>query len=105
MRHLLILFGAAVLMAALVAGPGPSNAAPVPALKHAEQNNAVETVGYYRRRWRRGYPYWGPRAWGPRPYWGRGYGYWGGPRPYYGWGGWGPYRRGWGWGGWRGGYW
>lgn len=112
MRHLPILFGAAALAAALVAGPGPSSAMPAPSLKHAaEQNSAVETVGYYRWRWRRGaYPYWRYRSWGgPPPYWRYGYG--GYRRPYWGWGY--PYRRGWGWGGWggwggghwRGGYW
>jgi hypothetical protein len=105
MRHLPILFGAPVLLAALVVGPGSSSAAPVaPALKHAtEQASPVQNAGYYRRGWRRG-PHWRHRYWGGYPYWR--YRSWGYPRPYYGWG-WGPYRRGWGWGGghWGGGYW
>ncbi len=95
MRYLPTILGAAVMGAFLFGSPGQASAAPLAPLGAANNtaSSLVETVGYYRRGYRRGYPYrhWGGPAWRPygyygyyqRPYW-QGYKY----RPYrrYGWG-------------------
>ncbi len=92
MRYLPTILGAAVMGACLFGSSGQASAAPLAPLGAADNtaSSLVEKVGYYRRGYRRGYPY---RYWGG-PY-GRSYGYY--RRPYWYGYGYRPYRRyGWG---------
>jgi hypothetical protein len=96
MRHSLILFAAAGLVAVFSLGAAPAQAASLPKIDQASPASAgVESVGYRRRgyrpyRYARPYGYYAPRYYAPRRYYygppyaryyGN-YGYWG--RPYYG---------------------
>lgn len=95
MRHSLILFAAAGLVAVFSLGAAPAQAASLPKIDQASTASA-EPVGYYHRRgyrpyrYARPYRYYAPRYYAPRRYYygapyaryyGN-YGYWG--RPYYG---------------------
>ena len=94
MRHSLIAFAAAAIVAGVSFGASPAKTAPLPALDSVgSQNTAAEKV-YYRRWGYRPYGYWRPYRYyaPPRYYYGppyaryyRPYGYGGyGRRPYYG---------------------